>query len=58
MLTMVGQDWKPAEVKKEPVKENKGKENKLPEKEKTEDGEKSGRCYQQDGNKVYYRCRM
>ncbi len=55
---MVGQDWKPAEVKKEPVKENKGKENKLPEKEKTEDGDKSGRCYQQDGNKVYYKCCM
>jgi hypothetical protein len=39
----VGNDWKPAEVKKEPAKEatSKGKENKEPEKP-AEDGEKSG----------------
>jgi hypothetical protein len=39
----VGNDWKPAEVKKEPAKEaaGKGKENKEPEKP-AEDGEKSG----------------
>jgi hypothetical protein len=39
----VGNEWKPAEVKKEPAKEaaGKGKENKEPEKP-AEDGEKSG----------------
>jgi hypothetical protein len=39
----VGNEWKPAEVKKEPAKEaaGKGKENKEPEKP-SEDGEKSG----------------
>ncbi len=41
--TPLGNEWKPAEVKKEPAKEaaGKGKENKEPEKP-AEDGEKSG----------------
>jgi hypothetical protein len=42
----LGNEWKPAEVKKEPAKEaaGKGKENKEPEKP-AEDGEKSGKIF-------------